>query len=321
MKIKHKPNFIRKSSIVVLISVTLLSSGCSNESFPDSPCNDPETVSRTIRELTDFNIRIGNLTRGELHDGWENKVSIPLSDARGAFEGARLGINAAALLPGVTHSVGATAGGALIGATSSFDCYRGASAHLNGLSCHDTADAESQSSGSPSIPTDIDVEEVYFDAAYAYSKGQIVENDYALGLSCGSVSRDCIRIGILHNHMLGYLSRILAGMNPETYHTFLTQEEKELLDSEFFIDGRSKIRRACGNPVQTAVTEADIVMNLFSDAVLNSVSGSDDLDAIIKQYISTVSKSRDLTDNDKEALCSGFIVMAYSYQFWTPILR
>lgn len=318
---KLKNNLIKVYFTVSLIITLLGSVACSNENVETHQNENVKNMSQTIQDLVDFNASLA--TRGEVSADIKAQLSIIVSDAAGAFEGARLGINAAKQISGGSRSAGISAGGAVIGSAASHDKYISESSHIGNVTLTD-ADTESindetSNTNESNLSNQLDI--VYFEAAYAYSINNIVESDYSLGRTYASMSTECIRVGILHNKILQFLSMIDKGINPASYYNLLTQDEKDILTSEYFIEGRNKIRNSYGFPFHDIKTEADVIMDLLKNAILDSGKDSNAIYLITSQYVQLINQSKELSNDERSALMAGIAVMIYSYDYWKGILK
>lgn len=314
---KNKTSFNLKQ--VVYIStciVTLLSCvACSTETEMGFSDEQQTVSSKSIEELNKFNSMLD--TRSSLPDKITDKLKVMLSDSYGAYQGAKLGLTVANQLSNDYREAGISVGGATVGSESSYRQYKSYLHPVNTAYLSDDLENEQNSLNSV-FAVDI-TDPAYFDAAYAYATNNIEENDYTLGTSIGVRSRLCVEVGILHNHILKFLSMVDKGFNPKPWWLILTEKEKTIFTNEDFINGREKIRNTNGFFPSTLKTEADIIMDMFVDSILDNGKSESIVFQIIGQYIKTVNAS-DLSSDDKDALLAGFVVMAYSYDYWKNIL-
>lgn len=304
---------------VVYIStciVTLLSwVACSTETEMRLSDEQQAVSSKSIEELNKFNSMLD--TRSSLPDEITDKLKVMLSDSYGAYQGAKLGLSVANQLSNDYRKAGISVGGATIGSESSYGQYKSYLHPIN-TACLSN-DLENEQNSLNSVFTEEITDPSYFDAAYAYATNNIVESDYTLGTSLGVNSRLCIRVGILHNHILTFLSMVDKGFNPKVWWLILTKDERTIFENKDFINGRNEIRKTNGFPTITLKTEADTIMDMFADAILKNGKSESAIFQILTQYIKTVNTS-DLSSDDKDALLAGFVVMAYSYDYWKNIL-
>lgn len=314
---KNKMNFnLKKIVYLSTCIVTLLSCvACSTETEMKLSDEQQAVSSKSIEELNKFNSMLG--TRSSLPDEITDKLKVMLSDSYGAYQGAKLGLTVVNQLSNDYREAGISVGGATIGSESSYRQYKSHTFSLN--TAYSTDDIENEQNSLNSVFAIDITDPSYFDAAYAYATNNIVENDYTLGISMGVKSRLCIRVGILHNHILKFLSMVDKGFNPKPWWLILTEKEKTILKNEEFINGRNEIRKTNGVPTITLKTESDTIMDMFADAILKNGKSESAIFQILTQYIKTVNTS-DLSSDDKDALLAGFVVMAYSYDHWKNIL-
>lgn len=297
--------------------------GCTDENNPEHNADKTVTMSKTVQELADYNSKLesGSATRGTVSGTMYNRLKVIISDSKGAFEGAELGLKTAAQIPDGSSLAGMAVGGAVVGSAVSHDVKQKKSNDLIILSDAESSEMDSQGLDNEAASTNTEVDGIYFAAAYAYSKQHISNNDFLIGTRLGIDSHDCIRVGILHNHILTYIAMLLRGMDPRPWYLILTPEEKAIFESDYFTEGYYNIRNSFGFPNTPFPTEADQIMDLFIEAVSTYGINQTEIENIIKQYVLTIKNSQSLSQDDKTALWAGFCVMAYSYEFWKDILN
>lgn len=237
-----------------------------------------------------------------------------LGACEGASKGARIGFRAGMLMGG-RGLEGAAIGGTVMGLV----CGAGASYAVSEASSSD------------------DVAEL--DASVFISKGQFVRRRYldsypsGRGDSSATTELDlpevAVSVGELHNEILDIVlnedeaESIAVLSSPPDLDS--DDNSPESADLEAIIFDSAEMSDTCSTLFNmyysegVSITESGLaanVANSFLTLIQSYTSSLDDLTTHINNYYNYISKSKELSDEEKNGLYCGLAVAYYSYEYW-----
>ena len=304
-----KTLFTRKRTLLsgatTAIVALLVATACTEDRSEEFSNNGTyPAVPEVILELENFNETLSQNypeTRRDLK--WYDWLSIAIEDGKGGYKGAKWGGKIGSLFGPHGSTTGAVVGGVIVGGAKSYLRYDEVK----------NASLATTMSTYEGCTADRDL----FTAGYANTKDDITVTDYSLGISFGLDSCS-VKVGILHNKVLDEVERIKIVGNKKEVLEKLNSFEKEFTESEDFKMAYDNILYPDLNIQAIPLTISDQVMNLFAEAIVKADEYNyTKLHRIIEKYIDTVQSTKDLSEDDKQSLYTGFAVFAYSYEYWT----
>lgn len=297
-----KKYFFKFLALVIITVTAIFFTACSNDMPADnSHLNTFSSQSETIKKLQQFNLSLAkeDSTRGNINKGFW--VKIFLSDARGAYTGARLGSLIGSMFGPQGTTVGTIIGATTVGGAASYVQY-----HKFDISKPKKVFAENMS---------MTVNSMAFGITSVQSQQQITEFDLSPGLELGLDSCSC-KIGLTHNLILENIESIDIENLESIYNSSLSSIEKQIVTSDKFF---KEFESIAIDPYYLSVNlenDADTIMQMFSDILSTNCNSMAMVNYVIGYYTNIVMESTELTEIEKENLFAGFAVAKYSYQYW-----
>lgn len=236
----------------------------------------------------------------------ENTMQCSLSDAAGAYRGAKLGYILGSKFNPNGGSVGIKTGAVLIGTGASYECNKA----LNAMNeC-------SQQSTSPSIPLGSDP----FARAYNDSKHCCIPSEFSLGWAMGLDSCS-IEIGIYHNVILQNIDSYMTGEKSwnRTNDRFDATEAYIVNSMEFKEAFRDIVKQPLCLIDQENPYLADEAVNLILENIGRNCDDMYELIDIVRNYTTIINTTQELPEEQKEWLYGALAVIGYSYAYWNDI--
>lgn len=281
--------------LTFILSICLLLNSCNNGSnvvnYDEPVVSDSIDV---IVHLKEYNNSISPKSRGLNWVGW---ISVVIADGSGAYTGAKYGGRIGSLFGPHGTTVGAIAGGVIVGAASSIQQYNRANTILR---------------FSPyAISNNNNVSKGIIEKGYVLSKTMISDESYDTGISLGLDSIST-KVAIQHNIILENYKMF----ERDNAITRMDNIESAILNDESFISCYNSV---VSDPLNSEFEKdviSDQIMQLYLTAINDSGSNSASINLITSYYINTVKQSSEVPEEQKQWLYKGFAVMTYSYKYW-----
>ena len=306
-------------AVLMAMGTSLLITSCTNRET-EEPKEAVSTISQPeiIQQLEAFNATLGATgTRMPMHCPhtagqelcWQCWLKILMRDVRGTFYGALNGPKLTVTETVVPQPLKLCAyqSAIIMGSGSSYmGCI------LRGKD-QSTSSQTNSTKGTKVTSKD-------FAAGYACVKNKVKSSDLDLGMTLGLDSIS-ISVGILHNKILEEVDDIIEKGNQDELLDKLSEEEKKFVTSQDFsksfdIIVGSSAGLAHDITEEIVVPTYEKILMLFEDALNVSSMDKETVQIIIMKYISSVQKSKELTDKEKQCLYLSFAVAWYSYHYW-----
>lgn len=297
--------------VVAFAILTGWIAACSNESEKELSSSTFEMEqSEAVQILSNYNDELtsNGATRGLTTGQW---IWVAIKDAKGAYKGGKTGGRIGGLFGPHGATAGAVIGGAVVGGMASYIQYNKFENEKATLT-----------ERAPNLnPNKLTIESVA--GCFVLNKENIIHQDYYLGFNNGLDS--CASLtGILHNKILDGIEFIKDKSVNNDVNSKLSEVEKYVIESDELTDLYLSLfdeNKSALDLAEEAPDEADIIMNLFIDAVEKNATSEYELQEIIRFYVNVVENSTTLSKENKESLFGAFSVMGYSYQYWAKKLK
>lgn len=270
--------------------------------------------------------------------GWRDWIIVAYEDAKGAYRGGRVGLRIGAMFGGHGATIGAVAGGLIVGAAASYGVWpRSESKCIQIQELYDNQMVMLQAANSISndelrkIKYDADVN-IDLPAKYTYLEDVGALHNGALQVaSYKTLTRSSSDINSGGEAFNNLLIKCVEEKTGEIDLTSINNTALEIVkNKEFKSNYQAIVYDAITNvglPNDLHATNSpeiedefspigDMIMELFKDAYTKYPEKIEDYDFLVNEYIKIIEASNELTDAEKEAIYTGFSVAAYTARYW-----
>lgn len=275
--------------------------GCSQKADKQLVTISEETqafnVAKEFKALNDSLLLIKDPeTRG---DGFLTFCAVASADITGAYEVGKIGAKIGSLIGPKGAAIGAAIGGLIGGAGASYGAYEGLTKSTSVVSS-----------------------QTVINAYIAVLEDNPLLDDYypeEVNLELPEEKKDLQEIGVKHNLILEKLTD--QEFSSTQIEDVLTSLELEIINSAEFEEGYySVLDQITIDNYDTYVdndgSTGNIVMNLYLDIINKYPEQLNDVEFVSNKYIELISKSSELSEEEKDLLYSAISVAASSFEYW-----